>query len=56
METTVGLSFEQEFMLRVFEEQVKNLSLQETQEYLLKILHQSMVKENLFKDMLKNNT
>jgi hypothetical protein len=56
METTVGLSFEQEFMLRVFGEQVKNLSLQETQEYLLEILRQSMVKENLFKDMLKNNT
>jgi Phycobilisome degradation protein nblA len=56
METTVGLSFEQEFMLRVFGEQVKNLSLQETQEYLLEILRQSMVKENLFKDILKNNT
>lgn len=54
MESTTGLSFEQEFMLRVCGEQVKNLSLQETQDYLLEILRQSMVKENLFKQMLRN--
>ncbi len=54
MESTAGLSFEQEFMLRVFGEQVKNLSLQETQHYLLEILRQSMVKENLFKEMMRH--
>jgi Phycobilisome degradation protein nblA len=41
-------------MLRAMEEQVKNLSLEETQGYLLEILRQSMIKENLFKDLLKN--
>jgi hypothetical protein len=54
MKTDVGLSFEQEFTLRVMEKQVKNLSLEETQGYLLEILRQSMVKENLFRDLLKN--
>jgi hypothetical protein len=55
MESTAGLSFEQEFMLRVFGDQVKSLSLKETQGYLLEILRQSMVKDNLFKEMLRNN-
>jgi hypothetical protein len=55
MKNNTGLSFEQEFALRVLGEQVKNLSLQETQEYLVEILRQSMVKENLFKDMIKNS-
>jgi hypothetical protein len=50
-----GLSFEQEFILIVFGEQVKNLNLQEAQEYLLEVLRQSIVKENLFKDMLNSN-
>jgi Phycobilisome degradation protein nblA len=54
MKTDAGLSFEQEFTLRVMEKQVKNLSLEETQDYLLEILRQSMVKENLFRDLLKN--
>lgn len=54
MKSTVGLSFEQEFMLRVFGEQVKNLSLQEAQIYLMEVLRQSMVKENLFREILKS--
>jgi hypothetical protein len=54
MNTTAGLSFEQEFMLKVLEEQVKELSLQETQSYLLEVLRQSMVKENLMKIMFKD--
>jgi Phycobilisome degradation protein nblA len=48
MNNTVGLSYEQEFMLKVLEEQVKNLSIEETQDCLLEMLYQSMVKENLF--------
>jgi hypothetical protein len=47
------LSFEQEFNLRVYEEQVKDLSLHEAQEFLLEVLRQSMVKENLFKQIIK---
>lgn len=55
MESTIELSMEQEFMLRVYEEQIKNLSLEEAQDYLLETLRQSMVKENLFKGILKSN-
>jgi Phycobilisome degradation protein nblA len=53
MNTTADLSVEQEFNLRVYQEQVKNLSLQEAQEFLLEVLRQSMVKENLFKQLIR---
>ncbi|WP_404787775.1 NblA/ycf18 family protein [Altericista sp. CCNU0014] len=55
MESDSGLSFEQEFNLVVYGEQIKHLSLQETQDYLLEVLRQSMVKDNLFKQMLKHS-
>jgi Phycobilisome degradation protein nblA len=42
-------------MLRVFEEQVKSLSLEEAQDYLMETLRQSMVKENLFKEFFKSS-
>jgi Phycobilisome degradation protein nblA len=54
MNTTADLSVEQEFNLRVYQEQVKNLTLQEAQEFLLEVLRQSMVKENLFKQLIKS--
>jgi Phycobilisome degradation protein nblA len=54
MDTTVELSIEQEFMMRIYEEQVKNLSLQEAQDYLLTVLRQSMAKENLFKRLIRS--
>ncbi len=53
MNITTDLSFEQEFNLRVYQEQVKNLDLQEAREFLLEVLRQSMIKENLFKQMIK---
>jgi Phycobilisome degradation protein nblA len=55
MESTIDLSIEQEFMLRVFEEQVKNLSLEEAQNYLLETLRQSMVKENFLKEFFRDS-
>jgi Phycobilisome degradation protein nblA len=53
MNTATELSFEQEFNLRVYEEQVKSLNLQEAQEFLLEVLRQSMLKENLFRQLIK---
>jgi Phycobilisome degradation protein nblA len=53
MNTTADLSVEQEFNLRVYQEQVKNLSLQEAQEFLLEVLRQSMIKENLFRQLIR---
>jgi Phycobilisome degradation protein nblA len=54
MKNLTELSFEQEFNLRVYTDQVQYLSLQEAQEFLLEILRQSMVKENLFRQMIKS--
>ena len=53
MNSSVGLSFEQEFNLRVYKEQVERLDLSTTQNLLLETLRQSMVKDNLFMDMVR---
>jgi Phycobilisome degradation protein nblA len=54
MNIPIGLSFEQEFSLRVYKEQVEHLDLPTAQDLLLEVLRQSMVKENLFKELIKN--
>lgn len=53
MEMPSSLSMEQQFKLQVLREQVKGLSREEAQEYLVEVLRQSMVKENLFKHWMK---
>ncbi len=55
MNTTSGLSLEQQFQLKVYEKQIKELTREQAQEYLLEVLRQSMVKDNLFKDLLKQH-
>jgi Phycobilisome degradation protein nblA len=54
MNTSIALSFEQEFNLRVYKEQVKNLDLATLQDLLLEVLRQSMVKQNLLKVIIKD--
>lgn len=54
MEMPTGLTLEQQFKLNVYKQQVKQLSQDQAQEYLLEVLRQMMVKENLFKHLLKN--
>jgi hypothetical protein len=54
MDISVGLSIEQEFNLRVYKEQIDRLDLPTTQELLLEVLRQSMVKENLLRELIKN--
>lgn len=54
MTTPGSLSLEQQFKLQVLREQVKNLSQEQAQEYVLELFRQTMVKENLFKHLLKN--
>ncbi|WP_445252011.1 NblA/ycf18 family protein [Microcoleus sp. B13-B4] len=51
---TTSLSMEQQFKLQVLREEVKRLSQDQAQEYLLEVMRQSMVKENLFKHWMKN--
>jgi Phycobilisome degradation protein nblA len=54
MNTSIGLSFEQEFNLRVYQEQVEHLDLPTAQDLLLEIMRQLMVKDNLLKQIIKN--
>lgn len=54
MEIPGKLSLEQEFQLQALKVQVKGLSLDQAQEYVVDIMRQMMVKENLFKYLLKN--
>ncbi|NET74600.1 NblA/ycf18 family protein [Okeania sp. SIO1F9] len=53
MEMSNSLTMEQQFKLQVLREQVKGLSREEVQEYLVEVLRQTMVKENLFKNWMK---
>jgi Phycobilisome degradation protein nblA len=53
MNTSIGLSLEQEFNLRVYKEQVERLDLPTIQDLLLETIRQLMVKENLLKQMIK---
>ncbi len=53
MELPTQLTLEQEFKMQILREQVKNLSREQAQEYLIEVLKQNMVKDNLFKHFLK---
>lgn len=54
MNISAGLSFEQQFSLRVYKEQVGQLDLPTAQDMLLEILRQSMGKDNLLREIIKN--
>ena len=53
MDFQVELTLEQQFRLQNLKDQVKNLNQQEAQEFLLEVLRQMMVKDNLVKHLLK---
>ena len=48
------LSLEQEFKLQVVRDQVSGLSLEQAQEYVVEVMRQMMVKDNLVKHLLKS--
>ncbi len=54
METPANLSLEQQFKLQLLREQVKTLNLEQAQDYLMELLRQSMVKDNLLRQWIKN--
>jgi uncharacterized protein YaaW (UPF0174 family) len=54
METPASLSLEQQFKLQLLREQVKSLSREQAQEYLIEVFRQMMLKDNLVKHLLKN--
>ncbi|MGB7087805.1 MAG: NblA/ycf18 family protein [Phormidesmis sp.] len=49
-----SLSMEQQFTLQVLKDQVQGLSLEQAQEYVIEVMRQMMVKDNLVKHLLKN--
>ncbi len=53
MEMPISLTLEQQFKLQILREEVKNLSLEQAQEYLVELLRQNMVKDNMFKHLAK---
>ncbi len=55
METQGNLSLEQQFKLQILKDQVRNLSQEQAQEYLIEVFRQMMVKDNLMKNLLKNS-
>ncbi len=49
------LTLEQQFKLQILREEVKKLSLEQAQDYLIEVLQQNMLKDNVFKQMLKDS-
>ena len=56
MDIPLNLSLEQRFNLKIYEDQVKNLSPEESQQFLLEVLRQLMLKDNMVKHLLKEQT
>ena len=54
MDLSAQLSMEQQFKLKVLQDQVQDLTKEQAQEYLLELFRQMMVKDNLVKHLLKN--
>ena len=53
MDLPMELSLEQKFNLKMYEEQIKSLSPEQSQEFLLEVLRQLMVKDNMLKHLMK---
>lgn len=48
------LTLEQQFQLQIIKDQVRNLSQEEAQNYVVEVMRQMIVKDNLVKHLLKN--
>jgi Phycobilisome degradation protein nblA len=53
MNTTVELSLEQQFSLRAFSEQVKDLSQEQAHSFLVDMYKQMIVKEKMYQNFLR---
>jgi acyl-CoA-binding protein len=49
-----SLSMEQQFTLQALKTQVKGLSLEQAQDYVIEVMRQMMVKDNLIKHLFAN--
>ncbi len=55
MNLPLELSMEQQFNLRMYEGQVKDLSSEQAQDFLLEVMRQLMIKENVIKHLMKGS-
>ena len=53
MEQLNSLDLEQKFKLKVLQEEVKTLTKEQAQEFLMELFRQMMVKDNLFEQIFK---
>ncbi len=53
MDIPMELSLEQKFNLKLYEDQVQDLSAEESQRFLLELMRQLMVKDNMLRHLLK---
>ncbi|TAE58340.1 MAG: NblA-related protein [Nostocales cyanobacterium] len=54
MNQPIELSLEQQFNIRSFATQVKNMSHEQAQEFLVKLYEQMVVREATYKELLKH--
>ncbi|QYX32968.1 NblA/ycf18 family protein [Sphaerospermopsis torques-reginae] len=54
MNQPIELSLEQQFSIRSFATQVKNMSHEQAQEFLVKLYEQMVVREATYKELLKH--
>jgi hypothetical protein len=52
MNTPIQLSLEQQFNVRAFAEQVKDLTREQAQDFLVDLYQQMMIKETMYKGLL----
>jgi hypothetical protein len=55
MDIPMELSLEQQFNLKMYEEQIKGLSQEQSQEFLLEVMRQLMVKENVIRHLIRQD-
>ncbi|MGB0562816.1 MAG: NblA/ycf18 family protein [Spirulinaceae cyanobacterium] len=54
MSQSVPLSLEQQFNVRSFEDQVKYMSREQAQEFLVNLYRQMLQQENMYKEFIKH--
>jgi Phycobilisome degradation protein nblA len=53
MDLPMNLTLEQQFNLRIYEEQVQGMDAEQSRKLLLEVMRQLMLKENIVKHLIK---
>jgi hypothetical protein len=54
MSDSINLSLEQKFNIRSFETQVRSMSHEQAQDFLVKLYEQMIVKDNMYQDFIRH--